>query len=267
MAQDPIRVDITSQDGYSITFNRNQDPNALGIEFWVNKIDGWDSPNMRQNLLARYGTEGGVVAESFNDHRVLVVNGYCWARNPDDLWVARQSISRVSQASYSDGTLTVYEPSQAGGTKTLAFRRFDKINMAENDGTDGFAFGLNFVGPDPRKYQFGTPNQANVAVGSTTVANAGDMGTWPKFVWAGGATAGNPIQLTRSVDGARVQINTSLTSSDTLVVDFGSRTVVKNGALRYDLVDGTTIWWQLLPGNNTFTSTGTCVVQWLNAWG
>lgn len=263
---DALQYDITSQDGFTLTFNRGSDPSGLGLEFYIDSIDGWDGPNMRQNIMARSGQEGGVIAESFHDHRVMVVNGYCWARNSDDLWVARQYISRCSEMTNADGTIKVYEPSQAGGTKSSIMRRMDKPHMDKNDGTDGFMFQLNMIAPDPRKYAT-TRTDVSVVAGSNTVTNAGDMTTWPKFVFAGGATITNPITFVRALDGATVKINTNLTTGDTLVVDFLNRTVTKNGVLRYDLVDGTTIWWQLFSGNTTFTSSAACQIQFFSAFG
>lgn len=84
--------------------------------------------------------------------------------------------------------------------------------------------------------------------GSFQLNNTGSYPTSPFFTITGPVSY--PIIMNQST-GQQIKLNTTLVAGDTLTVDCQSGTVTLNGANRNNVVDITTTFFTLTPGNNS----------------
>lgn len=107
----------------------------------------------------------------------------------------------------------------------------------------------------------GTPN---------LLTNDGWTTTYPEITIEGPAI--NP-RVTNVTAGLYLQIDATLGTGDTLILNTDYRTVTLNGVARRAILNNASTWFALPPGTSyyTFTATGTdgntaCVVSWRNAY-
>jgi hypothetical protein len=90
------------------------------------------------------------------------------------------------------------------------------------------------------------------SLASVDLANDGNWST-PLVVTVDGP-ATNPVII--ALGERRIQVDSSLSSVQQLVVDFGRRVVTINGADRRDLLNGVSEWWLLPPGTHAVDYSG-----------
>jgi hypothetical protein len=102
------------------------------------------------------------------------------------------------------------------------------------------------------------------------ITNSGWTTTYPTITIEGPAI--NP-RITNVTAGLYLQIDTTLGTGDTLVINTDLRTVTLNGVSRRALLNNASTWFAAPPGTSyyTFTATGTtgntaCVVSWRSAY-
>jgi len=105
----------------------------------------------------------------------------------------------------------------------------------------------------------------------------------PNLITNDGWATSNPVitiegpainpKVTNVTAGYFLQVDTTLGTGDTLVLDTDYRTVTLNGINRRALLNNASTWFAAPPGTSyyTFTATGTdgntsCVVSWRNAY-
>jgi hypothetical protein len=173
--------------------------------------------------------------------------------------------------------------------KQVQFRRSGRIAEVLETLTD-VAFTCNITAPDPRKYatiQFQQPAGGgpainyltipatvpyvmpnNVPPGSTIATNFGTFETRPVITVTGPVTA---PALVNATTGQKVSYSTvTLATGDKLVVDFDTRTGLRNGI--YVPADLASSWWTLQPGPVSIQLLGNPVAggsfsaAWRSAW-
>jgi hypothetical protein len=182
-------------------------------------------------------------------------------------------------------TLRIDEPIP----KQMQVRRSGQLAESYPTLTD-VVFTVGLIAPDPRKYsttlQSYTVAQGSPAAGlappltppitlpagappmSVTATNNGSFETRPVVTIAGPITAPAVVNQTT---GQTVSFSAlSLTSTDTLVVDFLNERALLNGVFR--TADLSSSWWVLQAGTSTVQVTGTATagatttVAWRDAW-
>lgn len=108
------------------------------------------------------------------------------------------------------------------------------------------ASGQNVTGTAVGDYVAGTYQFPPTSGGALLVDNAGNYASWPVFTITGPVT--NPT-VTLASTGEYFTVNTSLSSSDSLVIDMKAGTVILNGtATRYGNVAVGSTWFDVPPG-------------------
>lgn len=230
-----------------------------GAKWRIARIEGWDSPSVRQSLFDPTGVHGQVVAEILYGSRAIVLTGTCTTPSEAAYWLSHTALATATNSLAIPGTLVVNEPTP----KQASVVRAGEVRMRPIGAYRGFEFEVPLLAPDPRKYA--TTAVSGALTGSDIVANAGNIETYPTLTVVGPSTS--PMTFTL---GARVvTLNISLAGGETLVADFAARTVLVNGVNRYDVVASSTRWWALAAGNNTVGSSaggGTASLSRRSAW-
>lgn len=227
----------------AITFNDNTN-DVNGAKWWVDKIDGWDSPSIRQSLFDLTGADGQAIAEARFRARPLVLSGQCQTSSQTVLDASRDRLADISQQLTAPRLLTVNETT----AKQVLVVRAGELRMRDYVGAGAFDFELPLLAVDPRKYSTNQPQQ-NLDATSRPLVSNGTYPTLPILRVLGAAT--NPIIITNR--GRSVRINTALSSTDVLTVDFARRLVLLNNVPNGGLIDSSTQWWNLTPGTNLMT--------------
>lgn len=243
----------------------------------ITKIDGLDNAPYRVTSRAREGSDGGFLDATFEDMRVITVEGTAYNHDASDLQLLKANFapSSVSQPFY------VYLDGGAGQRvvfcKSLGLRysidQGMRLNMyslqvqlqAEDPtiwsdpaitassgliGTyGGFAFNIGF------NFGFGTTTGT---AGSAAAFNNGDKPADATIVINGPVV--NPTIVHDGL-GYALAFNASLSATDTLTINLRNRTVLLNGsANRRSWLLGTSHWFLLQPGTNNVLFLGTAGV-------
>ena len=107
---------------------------------------------------------------------------------------------------------------------------------------------IPFVCPDPYKYG------QEVTATAGTVINAGSVESNPHFSIRFTGTTQN-FTLTNQ-QGKAIKIIWNFVQNDLLVIDTAARKITINGLLKMTALDLSSNWFNLLPGENTITATG-----------
>lgn len=89
---------------------------------------------------------------------------------------------------------------------------------------------------------------------STTITNSGNWTTYPTITISGPVTSPTIGNVTT---GQYMTVNTSLTNTDTLVIDLDQKLITLNGNSARNLVAGNSQWFGAPPGTSNFSFTGT----------
>lgn len=109
--------------------------------------------------------------------------------------------------------------------------------------------------------------------GTATIANAGNMPTYPTFLFTAGGTGLSDIQVINTDTGEAWSITLSLGIGDVLIVDMAAHTVLLNGTeSRGAFVNRPpSVWFAAAPGNTDLLFLGTGIgssmeVRWRDAY-
>jgi hypothetical protein len=258
-----------------------------GICWLIQKLDGWDSPDVQGGgVIAKSGDHGGWAAPQDYAPRTLTLTVTASAATQalrDQARALMQQAIPVSDLA----TLVYNEPIP----KQVQFRRSGKITEACPTLTD-VTFTAGLICPDPRKYsvqrqtlQVNAFESALVGVtvpftvpvtlppqepgGMLQATNAGSFETRPIVVISG------PIlspALTNVTTGQKVSwTGLQLETGDSLSIDFNVAQAFLNGV--FAAADLFSSWWVLPPGQaSTIKLTGDAgtgagmAVSWSHAW-
>jgi len=243
-------------------------PDANGIGWVWNSIDGWDSPDVAGQVVQRSADHGGWPSPQYYAPRILTLTITASAPSQAVRDLARLLFQQAIPVN-DLATLIYNEPLP----KQVNFRRSGRITEVCETLTD-VTFTCNLVCPDPRKYSvvlksgpvtvlaetvwmtvpaaipFTLPAQPPPA--SVLATNAGTFETRP-VVSVNGPLTGP--QLVNQQTGQSVTFSTvSLGPGDVLSADFSNQSATLNGA--YQAADVSSSWFVLQPGPAVINVTG-----------
>lgn len=247
----------------------NQDSTQLPF-IDVESVSGLDSAPFRESERDSEGWDGGVVEAEFETIRTIEINGTIYATPTtvfdllDDL-KANFAPNTISQPFYFQ--MPTQEPRMVL-CKSLGIK-YD-LNSAIRLSTTAFQIVLKAYDPTIYSTAVHSTSQSLMAAtqdgrgysraypltygGTTTtgifiVNNGGNRPVGGIITIPGPVT--NPQVLSDTDGGKFLQIQISLSSTDHLDVDLGSRTILLNGtANRRNQLTSDSQWFRLLPGDN-----------------
>lgn len=237
---------------------------ANGITWTWTRIDGWEPPDLRADVLTLAGQDGEVFGEWRHRGRALVLAGVAHKEGAvypfeTEYWLAFNSLAAASNLVSGTGTLTVDEPTP----KQMTVKRQGRPRMRPFQGRFAvMEWEIPLIASDWRKY--GTTLNSD---SSSPVNNGGNARSTPVVVITGASTT---PRITNTTDDSKyVEVATSLTGGQTLTLDMQNRTATHSANGNVDsLIAAGSRWWDLLPGDNTVTLTGggTFAVQYRDAY-
>lgn len=261
-----------------------------GIAWLLQKVEGWDSPDVQGGgILPNAGDHGGVASQQFDAPRALTITITASAPTQALRDLARQLLQYAIPV--NDLALFTFNEPVA---KQALIRRSGKI--AENCPTlQDVTFTVGAIAPDPRKYgtqahslsanarpssltglvipltmPFTLPAQQ--PAGAAAVTNAGNFESRPVITIRGPITS---PALANVTTGQTVSWSGLVVPSGSqLVADFGLQQGLLDGGFRS--ADLSSSWWTLPGGPQGFTSTiqltgqsdtgASMVVAWQDAY-
>ena len=261
-----------------------------GVAWYLQTLDGWDSPDVRAEFTEREGDHGAWSSPVYLGSRPITLGGTIVAPSRPALETAMDQLREA--AGLTDTVLTVAEtvPKQA------TVRRSGKPLMqylTPNKAT----YSVMVTAGDPRRYSTTLQSQttglpvtsggltppftfpitfsATGGPGQVTAVNSGDFETRPVLTLAGPVVA--PLVSAIYPDGSVRQLvySQDLATGDVLTIDTDAHTVLINGGVsrrRFMTVSGS--WPTIGAGqsvnylfqSNTYSATATLTVSWRSAW-
>jgi len=263
---------------------------SSGVAWFLQSLEGWDSPESRSEFTDREGDHGAWASPVYLGSRPVTLSGTIVAPSRDVLDGAMDRL-RVA-AGLTDTALTVWE----SVPKQSTVRRSGKPLMQYV--TDTVAtYSVMVTAADPRRYSTSlqsettqlpsssggltppvTPPLTSTAVtvaGEITADNEGTFETRAIFTVTG--PADSPQILTAMPDGSVVFLNYTdiLYDGDQLVIDTDAKTCVLNGVVSRRRFLVTPTGWPTIPAQSTvavqfrakyYNSTATLTASWRSAW-
>lgn len=268
--------------GQDIEFG-TADPN--GITWLWQKLDGWDGPDTAGGVLQKAGDHGAWPSPQFFQARTMTWTVTASAPTQALRDTARALLSQALPVS-DLATLRYDEPVP----KVAYVRRSGRVTETYPALAD-VTFTIGLVAPDPRKYSaqqhsttvnatggtgtgftlpFTLPltPPAQAPPGTAALVNAGSFETRPVITVAGPVTS--PAVANVTTGQAVSWTGLVLAATDKLVIDFGLRQGLLNGAFRP--ADPQSAWWNLPPGTSTVQLAGqnsagaSMQITWRDAW-
>ena len=259
IAYTPPSTDLAVYSGLTIPLGA---VDANGTAWLLQKIDGWDSPDVQgAGVIAKSGDHGGWASPQFYAARALTLTVTAIAQTQALRDVARAQLQQAVPV--SDLALFTFNEAIP---KQAYLRRSGRISEAATD-LVSVTFTIGAICPDPRKY--GTVlktafvnaiNESLIGVvppftvpftlpaqppaGSVAVTNAGTFESRPVITIQGPITS---PALTNVQTGQTVSwTGLVLGATDQLVADFNLAQALLNGS--YRPADLFSSWWTLPPG-------------------
>lgn len=243
-----MRIDLGN-----IAFNNNT-PDANGTLWYVGALEGWDAPNLQQDVSNATSRHGGVLSSSLLGTRSIVLGGIVKATNEANFWAAYNQILGQTNNLNNPILLKVHEGATVkrvsvirGGLPRLAFR-----------GVGSFTFEIPLLALDPLKYS-DTERSVSLATGAVTtnILNDGNFETLMRFT----TTAIGTVFLTNNTISATTTWESRVNLRNGTAVDFNKRTVVSDTGDNYSRVASYSVWFALQPGVNQISKSGTASLQ------
>jgi hypothetical protein len=282
----------TDNDGRQATLGtlRLGAVDAAGVAWFLQSLEGWDSPEVRAEFQEREADHGAWASPVYLGSRPVTLTGTVEA--PDRVSLDSALEQLYAAAALADTTLTVWEsmPKQA------TVRRSGKV-LAQHVTDRTATWSVLVTAADPRRYsttlQSGTTGlpsttggltfpitfpvtfSASTVSGQINAVNAGSMDTRPVLTIAGPVVA--PTVSALYPDGTLRQLiySQDLATGDVLVIDTDAHTVVLNGGVsrrRFMTVSG---GWPTIPAgasvnyqfqSSTYNATAMLTATWRSAW-
>jgi len=245
----------------------------------IDKVDGLDMAPFRVSTKAFEGMDGGYLDAEFEDMRTVVLEGTIYASSGDTLEAFLDDLKynfRPGQVP----TPFYFKPGTSTGqrlvyAKSLGVRY--SWDMLRRVGAS--ACQIQLMAEDPTIYE-GTAQTGSMVLGALAVTGRGYDKAF-NYGYGGGYFAGayvltndgnknanvqftlnGPLTNPRIVNddlGVYLELDTTLLSGDSIVIDMYNRTITLNGtASRRNVMTAASDWFLLSPGANNirFQSTG-----------
>ncbi|MGW4784235.1 phage distal tail protein [Streptomyces sp. NPDC004230] len=263
---------------------------GVGVAWFLQTFEGWDSPEVRADLQDRENDHGSWFSPAYFGSRPITLTGTVEAPDRTSLQTAMEQL--YVAASLSDTTLTVWEALP----KQVVVRRSGKV-LAQYASDRVATWSVMVTAADPRRYatdlQTGTiglpfstggltppltpPLVSNAVTvsGEITATNAGTFETRPVFTITGPVTG--PQIITQMPDGSIQSLiyTDALFTGDQLVIDTDAKTATLNGVVsrrRYLTVPS---GWPTIPASSTtsvqfraqsYSASALLTAAWRSAW-
>lgn len=263
---------------------------AAGVAWFLQSLEGWDSPEVRAELQERESDHGSWFSPVYFGARPVTLTGTVEAPDRPSLDSALELL--YAAAALSDTTLTVWEsvPRQA------TVRRSGKV-LAQYVTDRVATWSVMVTAADPRRYsttlQSGTtglptttggltfPVTFPITFSATTVSgqinavNSGSMDTRPVLTITGPVVA--PVVSALYPDGTVKQLAYSLdlASGDVLTIDTDAHTVMLNGSVSRRRFMTVASGWPTVPAgssviyqfqSSTYNALAMLTATWRSAW-
>lgn len=240
----------------------------------IDEVDGLESlPEIRNQDDNRGYNDGMFTGRDFLGGRQVVITMKTFAGNGNS---AQQNFRLLQNAllPQQQGTTPLYFLlATTDGQKVINARVRARQTLIDPDYTYGYIRSqYTFFAPDPRYYDDPSTTSSlipTVALGrtydrtynlvygggsaGTTVYNTGNTTTYPLVTITGPIT--NPT-IANGTTGEYITVNTTLTASDTMIIDLYEKTITINGSYARNLLAGNSQWFGCAPGNTTISFTG-----------
>jgi hypothetical protein len=262
-------------------------------EWWITAVEGWrDRPAMRVSSQARQADHGSFDAPSYLDSRIITIEGTAVCPDEDTAYLSADIMASVCQDPAVLYPLVVIEPGRPVRRANVRLNAGTKVGEPYGAGAVAFDWSLLLRAPDPRRYAdtetavtltlpsgadaglqipFTVPfyiPDSGVSTNRATVINEGTFATRPVVTFVGPVGSPAIVNLTQ---GKTLAFDISITSGQTLVVDFASRSVLLDGTVSraYTIAYGSA-WWDLAPGSNDVqyagVGSGTALLTYRSSW-
>ncbi|MFF1281045.1 phage distal tail protein [Streptomyces sp. NPDC058299] len=263
---------------------------SQGVAWYLQTLEGWDSPEVRSAWTEREGDHGAWASPVYYGSRPITLGGTIVA--PSRV-LLEQAMDQLRAAAGLTDTLLVVQESTP---KQAVVRRSGKPLMQYVTATTA-TYSVMVTAADPRRYgtslltaSTNLPSttggltlpaaapwllSATVVAGQVDAVNAGDFETRPTITINGPVVA---PQIQAQMPDGSVRLMTygqDLASGDVLVIDTDARTVTLNGAVSRRRFLTTPSGWPTIPANSVtsflfrstaYNSSATLTAAWRSAW-
>lgn len=270
---------------------------ASGTDFWLGRIDGLATPTYRTTTVIYAGRHGGNVPKQLYGQRIVTIEGGIDERSCNDHLAARQELL----AALPIGVNVPVTFHMSDGRALLMYAKFEQPSLPI-DARLSTDFQLVAIADDYRLFDASTGNVNTISVsklvsGGLRWFTGGDGSGLRWFTGSGlrwhegagaenavntGSTASNPIITIYGVNqnpivrnmttGELIKVNITTSSTDVIVIDTNLKSTSLNGGNINSLVDSTSTYFDLEPGDNLIEFTndnasgGYAVIDWYNAY-
>lgn len=248
-------------------------PDGNGVRWYVESLDGFDSPPVRGQSYGITGVAGALPGEWVDDPRALQVRGKFYAPSESAMWSTMEALNNALPRG-TDKQLLVATVLR---TYALGYRVGSGTAPIIRPLTDrAVEFDLPLICLDPRKYASAASHlgigPTSDATGAATQAGNFER-TPPDSLTVTGFTGGaTNFHLANSTVGQTLSYLHAIGSGEVLTVDFRAGTVTSS--ISGDVstrMDSASRWWDLVAGPNVvhFTTDGGSAafdLAWRNAW-
>lgn len=262
--------------------------------YTIHKVDGFGLPAVRSTDVNRPRDHGDFYSLDFIGQRVVTIDLTVRGTSDANVVANLDTLMATWQPVSTDATTTDALSIKLPGQSARQIKGRPRRAVADTSRIIGnrIPVTLEFKAADPRVYadtassgsvgllqatsgrsynrvyplSYGGGSSANLSA-----VNAGNFATRPVATILGPAV--NPV-VQNVTTGQWVKFLTTLTGSDTLVVDFDARTVILNGsASRYSTMTSDSQWWELAPGTSqivfsadAYQAAALLTLAWRSAW-
>ena len=131
-----------------LVFDPDLGPDANGFEWIINELEGWDSPEMRLQLLNPTAVHGAVIGQSLYGPRPMTASGWIGVPDEPGFWAARNILATATNLVTASADLVVHE----AVPKKCRVQRADKLRMRNHPDVLVVEFAIPLIAVDPRKY-------------------------------------------------------------------------------------------------------------------
>jgi hypothetical protein len=263
---------------------------AGGVAWFLQSLEGWDSPEVRAEFQEREADHGAWASPVYLGSRPVTLSGTVEALDRASLDTALDQL--YAAAALTDTTLTVWESTP----KQATVRRSGKV-LAQHVTDRTATWSVLVTAADPRRYgttlQSGTTGlpsttggltfpitfpasfSATTVSGQINAVNSGSIDTRPVLTITGPVVA--PTVSALYPDGTLRQLiySQDLVSGDVLVIDTDAHTVLLNGSVSRRRFMTVSAGWPTIPAgssvnfqfqSSTYNATAMLAATWRSAW-
>ena len=238
---------------------------VMNIRNWldtylITSVEGLADADLRDSREVNPGDHGETFFNSFYGGRTITLGGKIRAHNLAKMRDMIQALRTAFSGTQSELPLRI-----TGGSASLDViincKKFQSLNIPEAQ--NNFQFERDFQvflrASNPR-FQSYTELFTVLTAGasyplSVVVPNLGNYNAQPKIQIVGPVT--NPV-ITNTTTGKSMSMTVAIASGNTWTIDVGRRSIVDQaGVNQFGVLDVTSDWIELAPGNNNIQLTGT----------